>query len=127
MADVAIETSSDKRLKNSISYDMEKYDRFYMALSPCVYKYNNGSSGRYHIGFIAQDVESALEKSGVTTKGFAGLVKADGENDAHKIFKDEYSLRYNEFIALNTYMVQKLMRKVEALEAKIEELNAPKQ
>ena len=127
VADVEIETSSDKRLKNNISYDMSKYDRFYMALSPCFYRYNSGQSGRYHIGFVAQDVEAALEKNGITTGDFAGLVKTAGENDAHKIFTDEYSLRYNEFIALNTYMVQKLMRKVEALEAKIEELSAPEQ
>ena len=42
--------------------------------SKTIYKYNDGTSDRYHTGFIAQDVESALNLAEISTKDFAGLV-----------------------------------------------------
>ncbi len=116
--------SSDRRLKNSISYDMEKYGNFFMNLKPSFYKMNNGTSGRYHTGFIAQDVEEALIKSGLTTKDFSALSitpveevnKSDGITDVH------YRLAYEEFVSLNTYMIQKLVEEVKQLKMEIETL-----
>jgi hypothetical protein len=115
-----ISISSDRRLKEEISYDMEKYEDFFLALKPSHYKYTFGQSGREHIGFIAQDVEDAIEKNGITTKEFAGLVQLSQENPLIGEYADQYFLRYEDFIALNTYMIQKLMARVEKLERKLE-------
>lgn len=111
-----ISIRSDARVKNSISYNLDKYDEFFMALKPTRFKYNDGASGRLHLGFIAQDVEQAMLDAGLTARDLAALVKApvqevmeDGITDFH------YSLRYGEFIALNTHMIQKLYRLVKAL------------
>ena len=119
VADVAITESSDRRLKNSIEMNLDKYEPFFDALKPSTYKFNNGTSGRHHIGFIAQEVESALTENGLTSQDFAGFTKCAGENDVHSEYVDQYYLRYTEFVALNTYMIQKLRAQVSELESEI--------
>jgi len=115
-ADVPIDVDSDRRAKNNISDDLSKYKKFFMSLKPSYFKYNNGTSGRYHIGFIAQEVEDALLNSGITTKDFAGIVQSQGDNDISREYDNPYFLRYNEFIALNTYMIQHLYKRIDKLE-----------
>ena len=123
---VQMGVGSDRRTKHDISYKLDSYDKFFNELSPVSYKYNNGSSDRLHIGFVAQDVEAALTQSGLTTKDFAGIVindyGKDVDEDDYKgkdFYPHQYSLRYGEFIALNTHMIQKLYKRVEALEARL--------
>ena len=77
---------------------------------------NNGTSGRIHLGFIAQDVEQAMLDTGLTADRLAALVK----EPVSQIMKDgitdyRYSIRYGELIALNTHMIQKLYQVVEEL------------
>ena len=107
-ASAAITESSDRNLKNSVQYDLERYQSFFMALKPAFFKFNDGTSDRLHCGYIAQEVEDAITGAGFTTKDFAGLVinRRFAEDDNSEIVT-EYGLRYSEFIALNTFMVQK--------------------
>lgn len=114
-----ISTSSDKRIKNSITYDLDKYKKFFMQLKPTAYRFNSGNSNRFHIGFIAQDVEEAILSSEIETSDFAGLVQSAGEDDAHDKYTDQYYLRYTNFIALNTYMIQNLYSEIENLKKQI--------
>lgn len=114
-----ITIGSDRRIKNSISYDMNRYVDFFAKLKPSHYRLNNGKSGRFHIGFIAQDVEQAIVSSGLNTNDFAGLVRSSGANDVHDAYEDQYYLRYTDFIALNTFMIQKLSKRIEELESKL--------
>jgi hypothetical protein len=104
------QSSSDRNKKNSISYDMEAYDSFFDKLIPAIYKMNNGTSGRYHVGMIAQDVEEALTETGLETTDFAGFIKSEGGN---------YALRYSEFIGLLIWQVQKLKARVVELEVAV--------
>lgn len=120
---------SDKRIKNSISYDMDKYSEFFMQLKPTAYRLNKGVSGRFHIGFIAQDVEQAILKSGISTTDFAGFVRSSGADDVHGEYEDQCYLRYDNFIALNTYMIQrntntiqKLLQRIDELEKQVKEV-----
>ncbi|MCM1221470.1 MAG: tail fiber domain-containing protein, partial [Lachnospiraceae bacterium] len=118
---------SDRRIKNSIEYDLEKYEKFFLALRPTRFKYNSGRSGRYHTGFIAQDVEEALKKSGISTQEFAGFVGAEIlDPDRDGFTGTRYNLRYGEFISLNTYMIQRLFDKVASLEKTISDLKKEK-
>jgi hypothetical protein len=49
----AAKTDSDLRLKNSINSLSPNYEILFDNLQPVSYKYNNGTSNRTHIGFIA--------------------------------------------------------------------------
>ena len=108
-----ISVGSDLRIKNSIGYNLDKYDKLFMALKPSRFKYNDGTSGRFHLGFIAQEVEQAMEEAGLTTRDLAALIKEPVQEVMEDGITDfRYSLRYGEFIALNTHMIQKLYRMV---------------
>lgn len=107
---------SDARVKSNVSYDLGKYDEFFMSLKPTRFKYNNGVSGRMHLGFVAQDVEQAMLDAGLTSVELAALVKDPVEEVLDDGIEDfRYSLRYGEFIALNTHMIQKLYHMVNEL------------
>lgn len=107
--------TSDLRNKYDIESISDPYESFMMRIQPVKFKYNNGKSGRYHIGFVAQDVMDALIASGLDSTEFGGYVDLDGTG--------ELGLIYSEFISLNTYMIQKLYRRIEDLERKIELMN----
>jgi hypothetical protein len=46
--------TSDIRYKHSIETLPSAYDSFFNLMEPVRYKYNDGTSDRYHTGFIAQ-------------------------------------------------------------------------
>lgn len=92
----------------------DEYSLLFDNLVPITYRYNNGTSDRKHVGFVAQDVETAINDAGLITQDFAGFIKDE---------EGEYYLRYEEFIALNTSEIQKLKRRILALENKIKELS----
>lgn len=116
--------TSDRREKKDIEYNMDKYSDFFLDLKPTQYKFVHNNSNRYHIGFISQDIEESLNKHGLLSTDFAGFVKSPvrDEKDASIINDYKYGLRYSEFIALNTYMIQKLYIKINELETKITQL-----
>lgn len=84
---------SDRNIKNSIEALPEKYVRMFELVEPKRYKLNNGTSGRYHTGFIAQEVEAAMQKCGITSQEFAGWAAAKRKDGS-----ETYFLRYSEFI-----------------------------
>ena len=107
--------SSDERIKNSIEELPNKYEQFFDKMQPTRYKYNDGTSNRYHTGFIAQQLVKSLEESGLTTQDFAGvMLYHPGEED------ECWYLRRDEFVALNTWQIQKLKARVKQDEETIE-------
>lgn len=117
---IGITQGSDRRIKNSVSYDMEKYREAFLKLKPAFYKMNDGTSDRFHTGFIAQDVEEAVRSAGLTNKDFAALTIEEKECEDGKA-REEYGLRYSEFVSLNTFMIQQAWKKIEALEQRVAE------
>ena len=111
--------TSDANAKNSIQELAINYADMYDRLRPVVFKYNNGTSGRFHVGFIAQEVRDALLASGLSTNDFAGFVEysASEQNDDRM-----FGLRYDEFISLNTWQIQKLKARVAELETIVAKL-----
>lgn len=93
-------------------YDIEDLDTKYSAmfdyLRPVRYKYKHGTSGRYHTGFIAQDVKDAIEKAGMSTEEVASYGEKVSDNNE----KDCY-LRYGELIALCVKEIQQLKARLE--------------
>lgn len=107
--------TSDRNLKHSINYDVSAYKALFDGLKPCSFQFDNGKSGRTHIGLIAQDVEQAMEAAGLTSLDFAGLIKSpDEEAEGGYV----YSLRYEEFISLCILEIQRLDQRVRELEEK---------
>lgn len=106
--------ASDRNKKNTISLLTDTHTQIFDALQPVSYKFNVNDSNRTHIGFIAQDVKQAVESAGLTTQDFAGYcewVQDDGTISC--------GLRYGEFVAMNTYEIQKLKARVAELENEI--------
>lgn len=113
-------STSDKNYKDDIKSLTNKHLQFFMKLQPVSFLFKEGTSGRTHIGFIAQDVEQAMSECGLTDLDFAGFCKdqkidsklVDGEEVNEPILDENgnpeyiYSLRYEEFIALNTYTIR---------------------
>jgi phage minor structural protein len=102
-------TSSDERLKNAFTLIDDRYIRLLDSVTPYIFKYNDSSSDRFHMGMKAQEVEALLLNVGLTSKDFAALVKdpvykdikEDGEFDtSSEIIDHQYYLRYEEFIPL---------------------------
>lgn len=107
---------SDKNKKNSIEDLSENYSDMFDGLKPCTYKYNDGTSDRKHVGFIAQQVKEAMDAAGIDTKNFAGLcIKKNPDGT------EEWSLRYSEFIALLTMELQQLKKHVKTLEEQLQQ------
>lgn len=108
-------STSDRREKKHIKELklIDKYRKMFCRLQPVRFRFKKpmSDSGRYHVGFISQDVEAAMEGAGLGSRDFAGFI--------HDEQADSYGLRYSEFIALNTMMIQELMEKQEVMEKEI--------
>ena len=110
-------TTSDFNFKNSINNLINEYDILFDNLIPRTYKFNNGTSNRNHIGFIAQEVLNGLEIANIDFNSCAIVGKLDIGTD-----EEHWALRYEEFIALNTWQIQKLKTRVIELENEIKEI-----
>lgn len=146
-------SSSDRNKKKDIEPIDERLKGFFRKLKPVSFQFINGTSGRTHTGFIAQDVEEAMNEAGLTAQDFAGFCKDQKMEQVQKVelvdvpnsetgeieqventyTEDQpvegeyvYGLRYEEFIALNTAMIQELMDRVKTLEAAVLALQAKK-
>lgn len=85
--------TSDARKKMNVNYLEDKYLELFDLLIPKTFKTIYGD--RTHVGFIAQEVEEAMNTVGLTSDEFAGLCyDYDEQGDKH------YSLRYNELFML---------------------------
>lgn len=135
IADVSNISGSDRRIKTNISYyaDDVRYENMFMELKPCTFQKIDNEFGRHHSGFIAQEVEDSMNNNGLDYGEFAALVKVPVDDKGEELnYNDKeqmarlvdyrYNIRYGEFTALNTHMIQKALNKIDQLEAKIAEL-----
>lgn len=96
---------SDRRLKKNIKHiDPNAAKAFIMALKPSEYQLIKNKDGKWHHGFIAQEVKEI---------GWDGLVGCDEQND------NMLSLAYTEFIADLIATVQLQQQEIDALKGVI--------
>lgn len=126
--------TSDRNLKKDINTLDVKYEQLHEKLIPVSYGLDYPDSDRIHLGFTSQDVKEAMDEVGLTDLDFAGFCKdikqeMNEETGEMETVLDEngdpeysYSLRYTEFIALNTHMIQKQQKRIDELENKVAEL-----
>ena len=129
--------TSDRNLKTDFRNFTKKHEDFFMKLNPQIFKYENGTAKRDHFGFVAQDVEQALTDSGLSTEEFAGVIIDKGiaktEDDVEVNFlvdkgiSEMHLLRMEEFISLNTHMLQNAYKRIEELEKRIKTLEEGEQ
>ena len=112
-SDTSVATTSDRKMKTAVTYDMAPYETLFDRLRPTPFRYNNGTSGRTHLGMISQDVEQAMAETGLTGQDFAGFVRGEDEDGG-----DICLLRYAEFIPLCIDQIQKLKARVAELEGR---------
>lgn len=106
--------TSDRNYKHDIETIPDKYITMFDNLVPRRFKMNEGSSGRYHIGYIAQEVEEAMSKAGIDSLEFGGFVRGDdGEG------KEICMLRYDEFDAIRDAKIKQLEARLAAIEERI--------
>lgn len=110
---------SDERYKHDFK-DINSALDFVMNLNPCCFKFNDGTSNRYHMGFKAQEVE----KNMLNTIGDTGLtVKYNCEEgldvDLNNPSTYILGLRYEEFIAPLVKVVQNQQKQIAELKKEI--------
>ena len=129
-------TTSDRRKKKDFRKLLEddRFERFFELLQPMEYRLIENDE-KMHMGFVAQDVEQAMMDCDIYENEFYGLEHAvfsekDFEsNEEWKNFleqnggaNDMYTLCYQEFIALNTAMIQKLQNRCNDFEQRLSAL-----
>ena len=116
----ALNTTSDKNLKENISPFDSRYENAYLDFKPCIFMYKNFSPtdnhDRKHFGLIAQEVEETLHKHGISNEeaAFLCIDNLTEPNKAGELI--EYSMRYGELPALNMHMIQKSYARISDLE-----------
>lgn len=103
--------TSDANAKTDIEALPDKYLDLFDRLTPRRYRMKAGTSGRYHVGYIAQEVKAAMDEIGISDAEFAGWVK-DKDEEGTEI----YMLRYDEFDAIRDSKLKQLEARVARLE-----------
>ena len=103
--------TSDANRKHDIEELPEKYVAMFDLIEPKRFKLNDGTSGRYHVGYIAQEVKAAMDATGVDSTEFGGWVR-----DIDSFGREIYSLRYGEFWPICAAKLKQLEARVAALE-----------
>lgn len=129
-------TTSDLRKKKDFRKLLEddRFERFFELLQPMEYRLIENDE-KMHIGFVAQDVEQAMTDCGISENEFYGLEHAvfsekdfESNEEWEKFLEqngganDMYTLCYQEFIALNTAMIQKLQNRCNDFERRLSAL-----
>lgn len=124
--------TSDRNLKKNIQDIDDRYIQLFDLVRPVSYQLIKGD--RIHTGFIAQEVEDAMEKVGLTAEELAFFCRdikvttdpEDPEKDI-PVLDDNgnpvyiYSLRYEEYIAIIAEKVRRLEAKHNEEMKKLEE------
>lgn len=128
----ACNTSSDRRLKDNIVYFDEMpvtfiensetvLEKFFKSLKPSTFTMKDDKYKRMKFGFIAQDVIQSLDDIGMSIYDVDFV--SHGRTEDEKISEDAmYGLCYEEFVALNTHMIQKAYKIIENNQREIESL-----
>lgn len=109
----ATASSSNRDIKHDIHDFDDRYDTFFDKLNPQLFKYNFEPNEGYTMGYIWQEAEEALGASNLTRNDVGAIYESEAVNGG-------LGLRKTDFIALNTWQIQKLKSTVASLQEEIE-------
>ena len=108
-----ITTPSDARRKHNIESLDNRYLDIVKSIEPKRFKYLANPLDRYHTGYIAQDVQTAMKKLNVSVDELSAFVDVNGDGS-------DLALRYGEFIPLLHKWLKELDNRVTAIEKRKE-------
>ncbi len=111
---------SDREQKTDIEPLPEKYLALFDGIEPVRFRRVDGTSGRYHTGFIAQQVKEAMDAAGISSEELAAYIK-DVDPDTKK---DIYMLRYEELISILWSKVKEQETRLETMDQRLNKLEA---
>jgi hypothetical protein len=111
--------TSDMNLKNSVEPLPDSYSLLFDNLRPVRYKWNQNTSDRYHTGLIAQELQQAIQQSGLTEKEVGALCTQYNSDGT-----EQMGIRYEELIALCIKEIQDLKKEVSTLKTQIQQLQS---
>lgn len=106
--DAGVLITSAREAKNSIEDVDNRYSVLLDNLKPRRFKYNDGTSNRYHTGLIVDEVKDAMNIAEIDSSEFA----------AYCLDEEGGGIRYSELIAL-------LVKEVQDLKKQVAELKSP--
>lgn len=112
---VSLTESSDGRYKSSIADLDDKSIQLIDSLKPKSYKHLSGSSGRRHVGFLAEDIRDSLDAVGLGSSASALWVQQQEDADGAPVSNGKMALRYSQLLGHLVYYVQALEARISAL------------
>ena len=107
-----VQNSSSKDIKSEIHDFDDRYDTFFDKLRPQLFKYNFEPNMGYTMGYIWQEAEQARIESGLEKNDIGAITETDSVVGGLALSKQD-------FIAMNTWQIQKLKARVAELETKL--------
>ena len=112
-------TVSDAREKDDFGILDRRYRDFVMRLKPHKYRYKKDEkTSPLRTGFMAQEVENALENSGIALWEFGGLKKQPIKMYGQTVDYG-YGLNYDDFVAALVVTVQDLQKQINDLKGEL--------
>lgn len=118
-------TTSDRNVKNSFTAFDDRYYNLASMIDLQLFKYNDGTSDRFHSGAVAQEVVEAMAECEISLDEY-GLVCIDTWQDDNGNNYEMYNLRYDELnVLMNWYNRKKndeLQTKINNMQDQINQL-----
>lgn len=112
-----VQNSSSRDIKNDIHDFDDRYDIFFDKLKPQLFRYNFELNAGCTMGYIWQEAEEARIESNLSRDDIGAITETDSVVGGKALSKQD-------FIALNTWQIQKLKNRVAKLEKIIEDIYA---
>ena len=107
-------SGSSKLYKNHIAGLADIYEGIFDKLRPVSYYLNEDERHVRHLGFILEEIGEILKEENIDPDIF-GAYSPDEEREGGELY-------YNDFIALNTWQIQKLKKRLDEIEERLYEV-----
>ena len=111
------QSASSREIKTEIHDFDARYDEFFDNLNPQLYKYNFATVSGYSMGYIWEETKDACINAGLTDNDVGAVSETESVPGGKE-------LNRTDFIALNTWQIQKLKARVEELENRLAALES---
>jgi hypothetical protein len=110
----SVQFTSDRNKKHDIEDLSSKFIDVFDSINPVSFKYNDSDDDEIRLGYIAQDVEEALEKAGLDSDKY-DLVGKDPHDDS-------LTLNYNSLFVMYDLKIREQEKKIKEQEERINDL-----